>query len=118
MNSICRQLQHQVQTNLRGAFSTTTSSDSPLTFLRFSNDHEDSNSLEMEINQPNQSRNSTNYLLTNQDNRNEFRLRSKNDSFSNSLNNSILFTVDEQDENISFDNPYFKKEISLPESDE
>ena len=41
-------------------------------------------------------------------NNNGFRLRTKTDSISSNIS-SILFTVDEQDEEISFDNPIFKQ---------
>lgn len=40
---------------------------------------------------------------------NGFRLRTKTDSISSSISSSILFTVDEQDEEISFDNPIFRQ---------
>lgn len=104
LNSIAQRLQSNLPTNCR-----TITTDSPFTFIRFSGDHEE-NSLEMGPNELNQS---NNRLLND---RNGFKLRTKNDSISSNISNSVLFTLDEKDEEeISFDNPYFKKEINLEE---
>ena len=77
--------------------------DSAFTFIRFSSDH-DVDGLEMEISGRQQATSNEG-----------FRLRTKNDSISSNISSkSVLFTVDEQDENISFDNPFFKQDADLP----
>lgn len=100
LRSVCEQVQRQVQANLPANCRSTPATDSPLTFLRFSHDHEDG--LEMEISQ------ASSQPARGSSGGNEFRLRTKTDSISSNISN-ILFTVEEQDEEISFDNPIFRQ---------
>ena len=112
LNLLYRQVQHQVQINLPTNCRTTMNIDSPSTFIRFAHNED---SLEMEVG-GNQANNNQAYShQANQDNRNEFKLRTKNESMASNVSNSILFTVEENDQ-ISFDNPFFKKDNQLLDS--